>query len=132
MPHVSTFLKLSPPYSPIYLLLSLSLFLGRDSREDELRHKGLRRLNLASLPRLIHASPEPSLASVVAGLIAIFVPSTDLLHGSGELHLVIPQQFLCRSYACTVQNFVSGVWSCRITWPLQPAGDGANPGVILF
>lgn len=84
MPHVSTCLKLSPPYSPIYPLLSKSLFLGRDgrdSREDELRHKGLRRLNLASLPRLIHASPEPSLASVVAGLIAIFVPSTDLLRG---------------------------------------------------
>ena len=131
-------LNLFPSLSPIPLLtplLSISLFLGIDgidSRANRLQHKGFRCLNLVSLPRLIHTPPVPSPATVVSRLTAIFLPSADLLDGSGELHLVIPHQFLSRLYACTDQDFVAGVWSCRIAWPLQPAGDGANPWVILF
>ena len=127
MSHVPTCFLLSTRYSLIYTLLSISLFLGRDSRDkrgDGLQHKGSRCPNLVSLPCPIHGSPVPSLTSVVLCRFAIFVPSTDLLHGSGELHLVILLQFLCRPYACTDQDFISGVWSSRIAWPLQPAGNG--------
>ena len=77
-------------------------------------------------------APEASSTSVVSRCLGIFGPTADLLHATGQLHLVGSVQPVESADAGAYEDFIRGVRAIGIHGLPEPFADGIEPDVFLL
>jgi len=77
-------------------------------------------------------APVPEFPSVVSCWLGIFVPTSYLLHTSGQVLLVRSGQSLRGSDPGADKDFIGGVRSVGVDWLLKPTSDCSQPDVFLL
>jgi hypothetical protein len=78
------------------------------------------------------ASPEACFASRLSRWLTILDPTSDLLHSSGQFHLIHLGDAIKGTQSSADKDVIAGVRAEGVDGLLQPLGDGLHPVVFML